>query len=643
MRDKIHVITAAGMFVLLLATFLIYQGGLDGPFLLDDYANIEAAYVSDFDLDRIYYEITHNRSGTLGRPISILSLLFSGIVHGPEAWGYKFHNLIIHMINGLLIFWLLVKLLPRLAPAQSQQNNLAIAGLVSALWLLHPLLVSTVLYAVQRMAQLSALFTLLSLVVYLNAREAASQPGWRFYVLAYLALPGCVLLSLFSKENGILIPLYIMAIELAAFRLDYSFAPLKSNRLVWFLGLFIVFPIVAGASIVLLNLDAFTNYQARDFTLGERLMTQLHVVMLYLKMILLPRLSDMTLFHDYLDVTRSFDAVTGMLLLVLLSALFLVVYLYKRAPVLSFAIAWFLISHSLESTVFSLELMFEHRNYLAAVGPLLAVVHYLFNIPAMPKLKYLTGFFLVLVVFLTTIRVQEWSNEETIYAVAVAEHPDSARAQSQLGNLKYNRGDIPGALEHLQRAQKNNTRDVGPVLHELAVRCTSGVNMKPLLDEAMRRASLYPATAYSLNSIDNILIYLNENRCPEVTLDDLLAVVEAAENQPDNIITGTPVGVLEKVKGQIYMLKGDIPKSIEYAFSAYEKTGMTTVLSGLTRNLIQLGMYDDAEAVIGILEGFDAESGGREAGMINPLKAELADARMQQQAFATQAEAQQEP
>ena len=99
------------MFVLLLATFLIYQGGLDGPFLLDDYANIEAAYVSDFDLDRIYYEITHNRSGTLGRPISILSLLFSGIVHGPEAWGYKFHNLIIHMINGLLIFWLLVKLI----------------------------------------------------------------------------------------------------------------------------------------------------------------------------------------------------------------------------------------------------------------------------------------------------------------------------------------------------------------------------------------------------------------------------------------------------------------------------------------------------------------------------------------------------
>lgn len=643
MRDKVHVITAAGMFILLLATFLIYQAGLDGPFLLDDYVNIEAAYVSDFDFDRIYYEITHNRSGTLGRPISILSLLFSGIVHGPDAWGYKFHNLIIHMLNGLLIFWLLIKLLPRLAPAQSHQNNLAVAGVVSAVWLLHPLLVSTVLYAVQRMAQLSAMFTLLSLVVYVSAREAASQPGKRFYALTYLALPVSVLLSLFSKENGILIPLYIMAIELAAYRLDYSFAPLRQNRLVWFLGVFIVFPVVAGASIILLNLDSFTNYQARDFTLGERLMTQLHVVMLYLKMILLPRLADMTLFHDYLAVTRSFDFVTGLLLVVLLTAVFLVFYLYKRAPVLSFAIAWFLVSHSLESTVFSLEMMFEHRNYLAAVGPLLAVVYTLFNIPGMPKLKYLSGFFLLLVVFLTTIRVQEWSNEETIYTIAVAEHPDSARAQSQLGNLKYNQGDIPGALEHLAMAQQNNTRDVGPVLHELAVRCSSGADLQPLLDEAIRRASQYPATAYSLNSIDNVLIYLNENRCPEITLDDLLAVVDAAASQPDNIITGTPVGVLEKVKGQIYMLKGDIPKSIEYAFSAYEKTGMTTVLSGLTRNLIQLGLYDDARAVIGILEGFDEASGGKEAGMIKPLRVELADAMAKQQEFAGQSPEQQDP
>src|SRR5690606_470084 len=107
-----------------------------------------------------------------------------GIVHGPDSWGYKYHNLLIHLLNGLLLFWLLQKLLPRLAPQITPETTVAIAGLTVATWLLHPLLMSTVLYAVQRMAQLSALFTLAALLCYVFARrQLGSSPG-RFYTLA---------------------------------------------------------------------------------------------------------------------------------------------------------------------------------------------------------------------------------------------------------------------------------------------------------------------------------------------------------------------------------------------------------------------------------------------------------------------------
>ena len=115
MTARIKILTALGIAVSLFLTAAIYWQGLDGPFLLDDYLNIVEAYVNDFNRDEIRYALTHNHSGELGRPVSMMSLLFSGIVHGPVPWGYKFHNLAIHLINGLLLFWLLLKLLPRLA------------------------------------------------------------------------------------------------------------------------------------------------------------------------------------------------------------------------------------------------------------------------------------------------------------------------------------------------------------------------------------------------------------------------------------------------------------------------------------------------------------------------------------------------
>jgi protein O-mannosyl-transferase len=629
MKDKTNVIVAVSLLLVLLATTLIYWPGLSGPFLLDDTLNIVSAYVGSFDFNELYYAVTHNKSGTFGRPVSIFSLVISGIVHGPEPWGYKFHNLVIHLINGLLIFWLLLKLLPKLSPLQTREQILLIAGLVAAIWLLHPLLVSTVLYAVQRMAQLTSLFILVALLVYTYAREGAGETGLRFYWLAYVVLPICTVLSILAKENGVLIPLFIFAIEFIVYQFAYI-SVLARNRIMLFLGLFVFLPVLTGSLYLFTHLEKFANYTIRDFDMAERLMTQLHVVASYMKMILLPTLSDMTLFHDYVAVTRSFDTVTGVLFLVLCLAIFLVFYLWKKAPVLSFAIAWFLISHLLESTFFSLELMFEHRNYLAAVGPLLALVYYMFNIPTLPKLRYLSAIFLLLVAVLTTIRVQEWKSEEMILQIAVAEHPDSGRAQSELANLKYNRGDLEGALEHLSMAQQNSPREFGPVLHEIALRCTSGTEIQNLLDEAIIRAENYPVTAYSLNSIDNLLVMLNESRCPEMDLDKLLSVIEAAESQPENRQSTLPIGFLEKVKGQIYLLKGDYIKGIEFALSGYDKTGMTSILGNLTRNLIQLNLLGDAENIIRIMESINSESGGSETALIEPLREQLQSVITQQ-------------
>ncbi len=638
MRDKANILIAVCLLLMLLVTTLVYWPGLNGPFLLDDFINIESAFVSDFNIEKLYYEVTHNKSGTLGRPVSMLSLLISGILHGPSPWGYKFHNLAIHLNNGLLLFWLLIKILPRLAPGQGRENQLFIATITTAIWLLHPLMVSTVLYAVQRMAQLSALFTIGALLLYVYAREASAKSGPKFYLLAYLAYPFFLLLSIFSKENGVLIPLYIIAMEITVYRLDFfKFRTVPKCWLIY-LGIFTVFSVIIGSLYLITHLDQFANFTSRDFNMVERLMTELKVVAVYLKMILVPRLSDMTLFHDYFQVTRTFDFVTALLLILLAGAVAAVFLLRHKAPVFAFAIAWFLVSHSLESSIFNLEIMFEHRNYLAAVGPVLAVVCCLSCFSQAPNLKYLNLPFLALIAAMTFIRVQEWSSEEMIYQIAVTEHPDSARAQTQIANVKFNRGDVTGALEHLSAAQENSPREFGPVLHQVAIMCTTGMDIQPLLEEARYRASRYPVTAYSLNSLDNLLVLLNENRCPELTLDELLSVVESAEGLTLNQSRPRSMGFLLKVKGQIFMLKGDYGKSIEYALAGYDYSGITTILSNLARNLIQLNLLGDAEEIIRILERINNESGGIETALITPLRRDLAEKVSEQELINEQSE-----
>jgi len=623
-ESNIHV--ALSMLTVLLGTVAVYWPGLDGPFLLDDYLNIVGTYVADFDKDEIIYAVTHNQSGVFGRQVSVLSLLFSGIVHGPEAWGYKYHNLAIHLLNGLLIFWLLLKLLVRISPQTDKIKIIYISGLTAAIWLLHPLMVSTVLYSVQRMAQLSTFFILLGLLFFMVAREESKNGGIKYYLLAYLFFPLCVLLSVLSKENGALIPLYVFILELIIYHFSFS-SIAQRNRILCFNVLFVAVPVIAGTLYLFTHMESLADFSVRNFTMGERLLTQLPVVAVYLKMILLPRLSDMGLFHDYFEVTRNFDLVTGFLLLVLILAIYLILHLRFKAPVISFAIAWFIVSHLLESTFFNLELMFEHRNYLASVGPLFGMVYYLFHIPNYPYLKYISVFFLLLVAFQTSMRVNEWSSEEMIYQIAITDHPDSSRAQTQMANFKFRAGDIDGSLQHLAMAQQNDPRDYGAVLHEIVHRCGSGSDMAPLLEKASLRAQSYPVSVYSLNVLDNLLLFLSENRCPEMDYERLLSIIAIAKQQPGNQKYEMYMGFLEKIEGQIYLLTGDYGKGIGSSLSAYEKTGMIRVLAFLVENLLQLNFLEDAEYILSLMNEANIKSRGTETALIKPLQDKLEKAK----------------
>ena len=432
---------------LLAGTFLIYQPGLYGDYIFDDLSNITnnaALEIKEFSWQAIYEAAISSFSGPLKRPVSMLTFAFNASTTGFDApLFFKLTGLLVHLGTGLAVYWLAGLLLARfrqpyigtMRPSAVDWTRLLITGI----WLLHPLNLSVVLYIVQRMTSLAALFSFLAVAMYCKGRqrlEVSSPLGWLLIAVAFVVwLP----LAVLSKENGILIPALVLVVEITAF--DFRKLDRENKIRLGVLG-FIAVAIPAFVALVATitwNATLMGSYYLRDFDLTQRLLTQARVLWFYIGLTLAPQNSTLGLFHD------DFATSTGLLLPVttLLSCaglVFLLVaafYSKRRFPVITFGILWFFAGHLLESTVLPLEMVHEHRNYLPIFGLIFAgCFMVLERFPANVSKQLLVSAvvaYMMLLAAITLLRAERWGDSVTHAVNEVENHPDSERAQQQLG------------------------------------------------------------------------------------------------------------------------------------------------------------------------------------------------------------------
>jgi hypothetical protein len=160
-------------------------------------------------------------------------------------------------------------------------------------------------------------------------------------------------------------------------------------------------------------------------------------------MIVFPQLHDFTLFHDGIEISKTFYwPLTTLFALVGLSVIFFAVWKLRNVqPLLAYAVAFFFVGHLLESTIFSLEIMFEHRNYLPSLGLIWALVCCLLLADEKTKGRYRWGivgggvFFLCVSAWVTYGISNLWSNQLKHLEYTVKHHPNSMRAHNNLGSL----------------------------------------------------------------------------------------------------------------------------------------------------------------------------------------------------------------
>lgn len=504
------------LIICLTATWFIYEQGVTGSLFYDDRSNLDS--LKDIktyqDAWRFVFEGT---AGPLGRPIAQASFL-------PHAKGWpktsidaRRVNVIIHLTNGILIF-ILSYLILRLHYQNISLKSHWIALGGALLWMVMPILASTTLITVQRCTSLSALFGLAGLIAFVYGYFIQKEKPRLALIIQFFGLAAGTLLSIFTKESGALFPIYALIIDSVLLKEKKPPCQHQINiirRIILYTALFVLLFYLSPA-----NQNWFEKDQFRGWSSIERLTTEVVLLWKYLYMTFFPKPTVFGPFHDDVNIIQGWlipaAAALGFFIITLLAFL-----IRHKTPWLLFALLWFFVGHLLESTVIHLELMFEHRNYLAIYGFCLLLSAIAFENKKYSRFAIILFWsYTIIVAFILYGTTSIWGQPLVAAENWARRHPQSARAVTHLADSYYlELGDISPVLPHLDQIAQKCLGCVDVKVQILLYACghTSNFDIQKRIEDILNSA---PNAKPSIALLDSMyplqqLIYLN--RCPPLS------------------------------------------------------------------------------------------------------------------------------
>ncbi len=349
--------------VLFVILIIIYANSFHGEWHYDDNPNIvhnTSVHTKDLSWQEIEKSFDFRR--TLSRPIAYISFAINYYFGRLNTYGYHIVNFAIHYIASIFLFLFIYNTLklPNLRNSYGT-SSYSIALLAAFLWAINPLQVLAVSVVVQRMASMAAMFYIISLYLYLKIRTGGSlRLKIVFGILCLLSS----LMAFGTKENATMLPVTAFLYDLILIQ-GITRKNLRKNIFIAIIPLALIF------LFTLFYIDfksVLDGYEIRPFSLSERLLTEPRIVLFYISLLLYPLSSRLTLLHD-IDISKGliipWDTLPSILLI--LALIILAFSIARKWPFVSFSILFFFINHLIESSIFPLELIYEHRNYLPSM------------------------------------------------------------------------------------------------------------------------------------------------------------------------------------------------------------------------------------------------------------------------------------
>lgn len=430
----------------LLATCTVaaYRHSFAVPFQFDDLNAIvdnPAVHLTQFEGAGLA------RAVTTSRPLAALSFALNWWLTGSEPTGFHVVNLLVHLCASLLVYRVARQLLHAVRETQPVSSPHAVASLTALLFALHPVQTQAVTYVVQRMASLGAFFALLSTTAWLTAGSARRPGPWRGGAwCAWLAACAC-------KQNFVVLPLVLVVMDLVL-----GGAAARRGR-----GLVAMVVAVGLGGGVALAMRGILAAEYRRMGLGpwETLVEQPRVLCEYLSLLVWPLPSRLRVDRFWELSGTWFEWRTALATAALVGLALGSFAVRRRAPVFTFAVAWFLGLLLVEQTVLPVDLYFEHRLYLPSFGPLLwfasgvAGVTKRMGLPLASLGLPVLG----LLGLATDQRNGLWVDPAALHAQAVEAGQGTPRSWDVLGVARLEAGDLVGAESAFQAALERSVND----------------------------------------------------------------------------------------------------------------------------------------------------------------------------------------
>lgn len=489
--------------------FIIYSNTFNVPFHFDDYSNI----VNNFYLRDLSWFWTPKSL----RWVGYFSFALNFQIGGLNVTGYHIINLIIHILNSILVYYLVI-LTFKTSVFQSliskngirEYPNYLIALMSGLLFIAHPVQTQSVTFIVQRFASLATMFYLFSLIMYVKVRlfrtanDHDKVEGEKYipYIFLYLLSLVSAILAMMTKEISFTLPFIIICYEIFLIRKPSQYRlPVFDKKMLYPVIPFILTLLIIPLTILKVNrpVEDILGEISGTVSQGVYLLTQLRVIVTYIRLLFLP--INQNLDYDYPLSYSLFEVKTLLSFLFILFIIGIVIYIFKLSRrtnngyllLISLGIFWFFITLSIESSVIPIkDVIYEHRLYLPSVGAVISfsttliyILNYLKNKKVINE-SYLPVFIILLLITTVPLGIATykrnlvWKDELTLWEDIVKKSPKKARVYNNLGNVYGSRGLIDKAIEHYHIALR-----IKPDYAEVYNNLGEAYKSKGIYDEAI--------------------------------------------------------------------------------------------------------------------------------------------------------------
>jgi len=430
------------------------------------------------------------------RYISYLSFAIDYKIHGFHVIGYHIVNISIHLLNALLVYFFvnLIFKTPFLNQSRIRDNSKLIALFAALLFVSHPLQTMAVTYIYQRLASLITFFYLLSLVFYSMARLSESTVSrYTSYGLSVFF----AVCAMKTKENAFTLPFVITLYEFFFFS-----GPVRKRVLTLF-PIFLTLLIIPVTVINIHNttgnlvgaMDSATKIP-NALSRGAYLLVQFKALATYLSLLFFP--VGQNVIYDFPVSLSFFDIRVIFPFLLLIGILLFGIYLFLRSKgtdcnfrVVAFGIFWFFIAHSIESSIFPLELLAqEYRMYLPSVGIFMGMSTGIFLMFNKLRSREMIAFSVIAVIILflsvtTYARNIVWQNSISLWEDVVRKSPNALKGHLNLAAAYAEKGLIDQAIE-----QYRATLSIKPDFYDVYVDLGLCYAEKGFIDKAIEQYNI---------------------------------------------------------------------------------------------------------------------------------------------------------